>query len=81
MTEELNVKEVKATFITAANLTEVKRQYYELDLINEYTGKRWVFMIPISIFNATILSKRVVKPQIIKLLDRDNNKEHAQMTI
>ena len=73
------VNKVTTDFVTAAHLTEVKRQYYELDLLNEYSGERYVFMIPKDIFNVTIINRRVIKPQVEKLSERNkrnNNPQH-----
>lgn len=82
MTEDLVINEVTTDFITASHLTEVKRQYFELDLINEISGKRYVFMIPKDIFRITLMNRTIVKPKVAKMSDRNNdNKTHPQMTI
>jgi len=82
MSKDILINETTATFVTAALLTEIKRQYYELDLLNEVSGERWVFMIPIGIFNMTIMNKSVIKPQVIKVKDREpNNKQPPSMSI
>jgi len=73
MSDEMIINNTKQAFITAAHLTEVKRRHYELDLINEYSGERWVFMIPRDILNMTIMNKRVMKPQVIKVKRNEKN--------
>jgi len=78
---DIYIDETITNFVTAAHLTEVKRQYYELDLINEFSGQRYVFMIPKDIFNITIMNRKIVKPKVTKVSDRENNKEKTQMTI
>lgn len=79
MTEDLIIKEITTDFVTASHLTEVKRQYFELDLINEFSGKRYVFMIPKDIFKITIMNRTVVKPKVGKI--NDKNDIPPQMTI
>ena len=82
MTDEMMLNSTITNFITAAHLTEVKRRHYELDLINEYSGERYVFMIPRDILNMTIMNKRVMKPVVIKVKrDESNNEPPAGLTI
>ena len=82
MTDEMILKSTITNFITAAHLTEVKRRHYELDLINEYSGERYVFMIPRDILNMTIMNKRVMKPVVIKVKrNEDEDKPPASLSI
>lgn len=81
MPEDIIMNNIECNFITAAHLTEVKKQYYELDLLNEFSGERYVFMIPKQIFMMTIISRTVIKPVVIKVSERDNNKKSHPMTI
>ena len=68
------ITNVETNFVTAAHLTEVRRQYYELDLLNEFSGERYVFMIPKQIFQMTIMNRRVIKPEVVKVSERTNSK-------
>ena len=71
--ENIIITDTECNFVTAAHLTEVRRQYYELDLLNEFSGERYVFMIPKQIFMMTLMNRRIIKPQVVKVKDRNNN--------
>lgn len=73
MPEDIIITDTECNFVTAAHLTEVRRQYYELDLLNEFSGERYVFMIPKQIFMMTLMNRRIIKPQVVKVKDRNNN--------
>ena len=80
MSDEMIIINTKQAFVTAAHLTEDKRQYYELDLINEFSGERWVFMIPRDIFNMTIMNKRIVNPKVVKI-KRNGKKDDPPVSL
>ena len=81
MPDDIMITDIECNFVTAAHLTEVKRQYYELDLLNEFSGERYVFMIPKLILDMTIMNKRVIKPQVVKVNERINGKQVPSMSI
>ncbi len=53
-------EKTKTDFITGTHLTQFKG-YYELDLVNEFKDKRYVFHIPRELFDMMIWNKEKVK--------------------
>ena len=53
-------RKTKIAFITGTHLIQFKG-YYELDLVNEFNSKRWVFHIPKELFDMMIFTKEKVK--------------------
>lgn len=53
-------RKTKIGFITGTHLIQFKG-FYELDLVNEFNNKRWVFHIPRELFDMMIFSKEKIK--------------------
>jgi hypothetical protein len=57
MTQE---KKIVTDFITGTHLTQFKG-YYEMDLVNEFNGLRYIFHIPRPLFDMMIFNKDKIK--------------------